>query len=938
MTNYDRPMERPFQHRPFVSQAAVATLALCSLFGAGADGQQTSVAHFEQTFANPPQDTRPMMRWWWFGPAVVDSELSRELHVMQVAGIGGVEIQPVYPLALDDPATGIKNLPYLSPEFLSAVHFSDATARSLGLRVDITLGSGWPYGGPGTTLALSAGRLKLVEIPVQSNSTSLPQAATGDTLLAAFTASGEARHWDPATARQLTLTPRATSVTTTTEGPATLLLFYASHTRQQVKRPAVGAEGFVIDHFARPAIEEHLHDVADKLAAAFGAQPPYSVFSDSLEVYGSDWTLDLPAQFQQRRGYDIIPHLPELWAGGSAQADAVRNDWGRTLSDLIRDNYLQPINNWAKSHNTLFRSQTYGEPAVTLADEAVPSLPEGEGPQWRQFSFTRWASSASHLYDRPVTSAETFTWLHSPVFSATPLDMKVEADRMFLSGVNQIIGHGWPYTPPGVPEPGWNLYAAAVFDDHNPWFPVMPDIAKYLQRASWLLRQGEPANDVAVFLPEDDAQAAFTPGHVSVTDEMKKRISNELMRTILDAGYNLDYIDAATIDKVGLHYPILILPPTTRIPFSTARALAAYAAQGGHIIATGSIPTLAPGLEHQADSAAVAGLMKKVFAAPAAAQVASSIEFVTALHKALPPDLTSSNLPDPSASGNDLNAGLGFIHRVVPGPQKTDLYFVVNSSSSPLTTTLSFRAQHKVLTALSLDTGMAIEQDSGSAPLNVTFSPYESRVFLLSDEQHTRPEQKRPVQTMAASSPMSLTDWKLTFSGASPIALTSFVPWNSLPHRQFYSGEATYAASLHIDHPVAGGQRIMLDFGKGAAITDTRRPGSSGIHALLDPPIRDAAIVFIDGERAGSMWHPPYQFDVTRFLHAGTNKIEIRLYNTAVNELAGQPPRDYTALNAKYGKRFDPQDMNLIHSLPSGLLQAPTLRLEPAASAGTDAP
>jgi hypothetical protein len=51
-----------------------------------------------------------------------------------------------------------------------------------------------------------------------------------------------------------------------------------------------------------------------------------------------------------------------------------------------------------------------------------------------------------------VISAETWTWLHSPAFSATPLDMKAEADRMLLQGVNQFVGHGWPYTPPGTPN------------------------------------------------------------------------------------------------------------------------------------------------------------------------------------------------------------------------------------------------------------------------------------------------------------------------------------------------------------------------------------------------------------------------------------------------------------------------------------------------------
>ena len=101
-----------------------------------------------------------------------------------------------------------------------------------------------------------------------------------------------------------------------------------------------------------------------------------------------------------------------------------------------------------------------------------------------------------------MTSSETFTWLHSPVFRATPLDMKAEADLHFLCGVNQIICHGWPYTAEGASYPGWSFYAAAVFDEKNPWWIVMPDVTKYLQRMSYILRQGTPANDVALYPAE----------------------------------------------------------------------------------------------------------------------------------------------------------------------------------------------------------------------------------------------------------------------------------------------------------------------------------------------------------------------------------------------------------------------------------------------------
>src|SRR5688500_7888004 len=60
------------------------------------------LAVLNQRCETPPDDSRPMMRWWWFGPSVTEARLARELALMKEAGIGGVEIQPVYPLALDD--------------------------------------------------------------------------------------------------------------------------------------------------------------------------------------------------------------------------------------------------------------------------------------------------------------------------------------------------------------------------------------------------------------------------------------------------------------------------------------------------------------------------------------------------------------------------------------------------------------------------------------------------------------------------------------------------------------------------------------------------------------------------------------------------------------------------------------------------------------------
>ena len=82
-------------------------------------------------FQSPPPESRIMMRWWWFGPDVNENELRHELEVMHAAGLGGVEVNAVYPLTLDDPARGLINLRYNGPEFLRCIHFAAETAKQL---------------------------------------------------------------------------------------------------------------------------------------------------------------------------------------------------------------------------------------------------------------------------------------------------------------------------------------------------------------------------------------------------------------------------------------------------------------------------------------------------------------------------------------------------------------------------------------------------------------------------------------------------------------------------------------------------------------------------------------------------------------------------------------------------------------------------------------
>lgn len=880
-----------------------------------------------------------MMRWWWFGPAVTKPEIQRELQQMKAAGIGGVEIATLYPLALDDPETGLHNLPYLSDEHIEALRFAASEARKLGLRVDITLGSGWPFGGSHISVTQAAGemRVETVAVPREAKTIPMPNVTAGEQLLAVFWIPNSPAGLALQNAKQivpLALEEGRLQVPTEMRGTYSVLFFISSRTGMTVKRPAVGAEGFVLDHYDQQAIENHLHAAGDRLLQAFADHPPYAVFSDSLEVNESDWTPDLLQEFQGRRGYDLVPHLPALIGDAGPETAAVRHDWGKTLTELANEHYLQPLEKWAARNHTLFRSQTYGTPPVTLSSNQYVDLPEGEGKatlqMWRQFSDTRWAASAGHLFNKPVISSETWTWLHSPAFRATPLDMKAEADLHFLQGINQLIGHGWPYSPEIAGEPGWRMYAAGAFNAHNPWWFAMPDLARYLQRVSFALRQGKPANDMALLLPNDDAWANFTvdaaagrgtkthEGGVSIDESMPKLLGDKLIPAILDAGFNFDFIDADAIDKLGIIHPVLILPGVERLALATYRKIEQYAFHGGIVIATRRLPSTAPGLaDAENESQQIREISRRLFQGKSAPGhfVADETQLSTVLRSAAQPDLILS----------PATADVGFIHRRL---STGDLYFIANTSNRPRTAIAQFREAHDYAETWDPFTGK-ISPSANHGGVELSLQPYESRLIFFTKSKLQGARAPSTSKTSAALSVIELSaDWDVTFNATHrTLHMTSLHSWSEEEPFKYYSGQATYEKTIELAEDGKRSSSAVLEFGEGTPVPEPVPLPTFNLRAYLESPVREAADVYVNGQHAGVVWHPPYVVEVARFLRPGKNDLQIVVGNTAINELAGQSVPDYRLLNDRYGQRFTPQDMNHLQPLPSGLIGEIRLRL-----------
>ena len=202
---------------------------------------------------------------------------------------------------------------------------------------------------------------------------------------------------------------------------------------------------------------------------------------------------------------------------------------------------------------------------------------------------------------------------------------------------------------------------------------------------------------------------------------------------------------------------------------------------------------------------------------------------------------------------------------------------------------------------------------------------------------------KPTAKSASISTPLSQladlsSNWKVTFTSTGKTE-TQQTPtdWTTDPDTLHYSGEAVYSRDFSLDAVPAGPVFLEVEGGKpmpGAPNSPPEHPAlgpnglpnplitrpGHGMRAYFDPPIREAALVTINGQAAGALWHPPYRLDISRLLKPGQNSIEIHIYNTALNAWSAKPPHDYKPLIAKYGDRFQMQDLNRVEPISSGLL------------------
>ncbi len=791
-----------------------------------------------QSWPTPKQEAKAGSRWWWLGSAVDTKNLKWTMQEYANHGIGALEITPLYGVQ----GNKANNIPYLSDKWMAMLREVQKNGKDLGIEIDMATGTGWPFGGPWVPLEESACKAIFVDTCfVGKKVENLPLSVSPRD--AKYSRLNKVMVYNNGKAIDVTssvvdgeLTWKAPKGTKKKDQWRVIAL-YIRYGVMKVKRAAPGGEGLVIDHFDRKAVRNYLQHIEQAFERT-NTPYPHTFFNDSYEVAEATWTPRLFDEFNQRRGYRLEEHLPDL-IGADVK---VVSDYRETLGDLLLENFTQQWTAWAHSHGAITRNQAHGSPANLIDCYAAVDIPEIEGFGLSDFgikglrtdpgktrkndsdySMFKYAPSAAHICGKPYTSSETFTWL-TEHFRTSLSQLKPDLDLMFCAGVNHMFFHGTCYSPKDDVWPGWKFYASIDMSPTNSIWRDAPYFMQYVERCQSFLQMGQPDNDFLVYLPVRDMWKKNSQKLLmQFSIHAMGQLAPEFIKSILaidKAGFDCDYISDRMLAKVKLEKNQLVTEGGTRY-----KAI---------IIPSGT--TITTDLQKQLDRLApyvIYGEKADDMARFAKAETIKTQYGLKAIRRK-------------NTSGYHY-----FIANLTPNDIEGDISLAIDFNSATLFNPLNGDITPAVV---------------NSGKLHLALRSGESIIIQTSSEVSKMEPTPKPqqIESITINGP-----WELTFTEETPQVPESFKldklqTWETLSQKAAVTmGTGVYSTTLSLTSQQAQ-QNWKIDLGD----------------------VRESARVYINDHFIGCAWSVPFILDCKNTLKAGKNKIRIEVTNLPANRIS----------------------------------------------------
>lgn len=589
---------------------------------------------------------------------------------------------------------------------------------------------------------------------------------------------------------------------------------------------------------------------------------------DSHEAGAQNWTDEFINEFKSRRGYDPLVYLPAMMGyvvDDVQKSDGFLFDVRRNIADLISDNYYGTFDKLARSRGLTFTAQAIGNALCINGDpiQAKGRVQKPQGEFWVIHPDGNYdikeSSSAAHLYGKKIASGEAFT---DAKYSTSLSDLKSLADYAYAFGINEFVICASAYQPwmdkiPGSTG-GGRQYA---INRNNTWWDYSRPFWDFQARSSYLMRLGKSTASLCVYLGENAPVKIVTnrlpdiPGGFDfdafTTDALLTRMEGKKDGIVLPD---------------GVAYKMMVLPKNGDITLDALRKIGTIVENGGLIY--GPKPLCSKSGRDIGKEKEYKDLTDKLWGTSTENKGMKSLgKGAVYWGGTLSEALQSAKIdPDISLKESDCKKrNIYFIHRKL---NDADLYFIDNHKDSLENNVFSFSTKGKYAQLWNLITGKryALSTEkvaNGKLAIQLSLKGRESFCILINDTF-----EKLPVFNTNNTAKTRLIDgsWEVYFDekkgGAGTVTFPHLQDWTEFadPKIKYYSGTAVYKKNIMIE------------------------PEGKKINIEIDNP-RFVAQVLVNGNDCGVIWCSPWQLDITKFLKAGKNKLEIRTANALTNRM-----------------------------------------------------
>lgn len=668
------------------------------------------------------------------------------------------------------------------------------------------------------------------------------------------------------------------------EGTWTILRFGYTSTGAYNHPASDEGRGLECDKFSREAFKIHYDAFAKKVIENTKAVAPNAmqyIEIDSYEVGGQNWTQNYDNIFKEQKGYDILEFLP-LFAGrfveSAETSEKVLWDLRDVNCRLMDENYFGYFAELCHQDGVKSYIEPYGfGPFNDLDVGKRADINMGEFWMNREMNMVQSAVSASHIYGKTVTSAESFTSTPEINWKGNPAMAKVSGDLAWTFGINEFMFHRFAHqanthVKPGMTMNRWGFH----FDRTQTWWEnAGADWFKYMARGQYLLRQGVSVSDFLVFGGDGSPNSVY----------LRKDFEPEM-----PAGTNFDCVNTdVLLNRIQLKNNTMVLPEGTEykaLVLKNCETLTLGTLQRIHEISKAGVPIVG------VKPTKLAGYSNSKEAVKAFSELANEIWESDKVYSAFNWGklmIFNKIESDFLVAGRD---DISFIHRKVANE---DIYFFFNPDTIQQQFECSFRIEGKIPELWNPMTGETqktaqFKGEKDKTKVWIKLDAEESVFVVFGESSVGAPSISKPeklkrgnyllskeneLQFEACSKEKPLLidgAWEVEFlkehDYAGTHTFSQLTDWkdNTDENIKYYSGTAIYRKTFQVNNDfIKENSRYILDLGD----------------------VKIVAEVKLNGKDIGVDWMPPFELDITEFLKAGENQLEIEITNQWSNKLIG---------------------------------------------------